>query len=302
DEPEALSAIASRWRHAGEAPRAEELYARALGPEPGAAGEAGWRRAARMELIALQSRHGGRRALADARRAAARLDKKQLDKKQNGRPQFWAGLADLFAALDDVPRALGAIGHAIALAPDDVGPRLREAELLLLAGKERGAVARLAALAGAGTTRETFARAITALGKARDGTVLKAACEARLAAVPDDANAKLALASALYRAGESERVRALLSQLMQRRAGDAGFWSAVGDLFLDLKDLAEAKRAAERAIANDPGNARRANEIIGIVGLLSNREPGRAAPDPPGRPAARRAGILERLTSTFIRS
>ncbi|MGH7159956.1 MAG: tetratricopeptide repeat protein [Acetobacteraceae bacterium] len=235
------------------------------------------------------------------RRAAA-----GLDKTQNERPQFWAGLAELFAALDDVPRALGAIGRAIALAPDDAGPRLREAELLLLAGRERDAVTRLAALAGRGTTRETFARAITALGKTRDGTALREACEARLAAVPGDAGAKLALARALYRAGESERARALLSQLMQRRAGDAGFWSAVGDLFLDLKDRPEAKHAAERAIANDPGNAKRANEIIGIVGLLSNREPARAAAAPPERPAARRParrpGILERLASTFIRS
>ncbi|MGH7103581.1 MAG: tetratricopeptide repeat protein [Acetobacteraceae bacterium] len=297
DQPETLSAIASRWRRAGEAPRAEELYGRALGSEAGGSGEAAWRRAARMELIALRSQHGGRRALADARRAAA-----ALAREADESPQFWTGLADLFAALDDVPRALGAIGRAIALGPDDAGPRLAEAELLLAAGREHDAVARLAALAGAGTTREIFARAITVLGKARDGTVLREACEARLAAVPGDAGAKLALARALFQVGESERARALLSLLMQRRAGDASFWSAVGDLFLDLKDRPQAKHAAERAIANDPGNAKRANEIICIVGLLSNREPARAAANPTRRPAVRRPGILERLASTFTRS
>ncbi len=294
-----LCAIASRCRRAGEAPRAEELFARALGLIQGGGAEAAWQMAAQMELIALQSQHGGRRGLAEARRAAA-----ELERRDSKDPAFWAGLADLFATLGETGRALAAIGGAIALRPDDPEPRLREAELLVAGGKMRAAKTRLAALAAPGSTRENFARAIAALARTGDRAAVRAAAEGRLAAAPQDATAKLALARALREAGDAEAARGRLIELMERRAGDAAFWSGVGDLFLDLRDWPEARRAAERAVANDPGNARRAEEIIGMVRLLSNRGPAAVHPGQ-GRFVSRGVrgpGFFSLLASTFRRS
>jgi len=308
DDAPGLCQIASRYRRAGDPTRAEELFARALGLSQDGNAESAWQTAARMELIALQSQHGGRRELAKARRAAA-----ELERRGGTDPAFWCGLADLFATLGEMPRALAALGKAAALSPDDPAPKLREAELLVASRKMREAKTLLKALATPGSTRENFARALGALAKTEDGAAVRAAAEGRLAVAPHDSAAGLALARVLFAAGDAEGARARLIELMERRAGDAAFWSGVGDLFLELRDWPQAKLAAERAVANDPGNAKRAEEIIGIVRLLGNRappaqqsRPGQSRPEQPhGRIVARAArgpGLLSLLASTFRRS
>jgi len=304
DDPASLCLIASRYRQAGDGTRAEELFARALEPdqrgaepEANAAGrDGGWRALAQMELLALQSQHGGRRGLGAARRSAA-----ELAESNSKEPGFWAGLADLFATLDQPSRGLAAIGKATALAPDEATHRLREAELLLAAGKRSDARARLTALAASGAARETFARAVALLEQTEDSAAVRRVAERRLAASPQDPAALLALARSLLKAGEKEAARARLAEAMERRAGAAAFWSAIGDLYLDLRDWPEARLAAERAIANDPGNAKRAEQIVGLAGLMSNR----ASPPAVSRraaPAVRRAGLFSRLAGTFFRS
>jgi tetratricopeptide (TPR) repeat protein len=290
DDPARLIAIARLYRRAGEELRAEELLARALGErtEPAVA----W-----MELIALRSKHGGWRARRTARRTASRLATSAAQD-----PAFWAGLAELFAALDRLPRALSAIGRASALDPDEPAYNLRAAELLLAAGKRSEAKTRLAALLEKSPSRDIFARALPLLEQAGDEQAACAAAERWLAAAPRDARASLALARALIRRGDIAAGRARLAELMKRRAGDATFWASLGELLLDLREWKEAKLAAERGIANDPGNAKRAREILGMADLVGSRPP--ASPGPRSAAhamATRRPGILSRLSGALLR-
>ena len=291
DDPARLIAVARLYRRAGEELRAEDLLARALGErtEPAVA----W-----MELIALRSKHGGWRGRRAARRAASRLAASATSD-----PAFWAGLAELFAALDRRPRALTAIGRAIAIDPDEPAYELRGAELLLAAGQRSEAKSRLAALLERNPSRDTFARAVPLLEQAGDEQVVRAAAERWLAAAPHDARAKLALARSLIRGGDIAAGRARLAEVMERRAGDAAFWASVGELLLDLRDWPQAKLAAERGIANDPGNAKRAREIIGIAGLVGTRA--RSSPEPRAAAhatATRRPGLFSRLAGALLRS
>lgn len=301
DDPVALCAIANRYRRAGEEFRAEELFARALAKDPEPA-------LPQMELIALRSKHDGRRSLREAERAAAKLA--ESDSQD---PAFWAALADLFADIQQPSRALAAIGRAIALSPAEPGWRLREAELLQAGGKRGEAIARASALASADATPATFARATDLLNTAQDHRAAATAAERWLVARPGDARAKFALARALIRSGDTEAGRARLDEVMARRAGDAAFWSAVADLFLDLKEWRAAQLAAERAVANDPGNGKRAEQIIGMVKLVGARAPGpqpakgpqpAEGPRPASRtgPAAARRGLFSRLAGGLFRS
>ena len=209
-----LSAIATRYRRVGEERRAEELFARALGsnprapaskhehaaPEvqkeefrpahaafqglPAANAGAASQTTAQMELIALSSQQGGRRGLAEARCAAAGLA------KQNSQDSvFWAQLADLFASLDQPSQTLPAIGRAIGLAPGDPTHRLRQAELLLGAGRHSEAKSKLADLIDGSTTSATFARVVAAFDRMRDIGAAQAAAERWVAANPRDPNA-----------------------------------------------------------------------------------------------------------------
>jgi thioredoxin-like negative regulator of GroEL len=285
-DPAALIAIAEAFHLAGEDNRAEDLLARALGAEePGEEiGEAREPATAHMRLIALRARHTGWLGRRAARRAAARLAAASRPD-----PAFWAGLAELFAALGQSSRAASAIARAVSLAPAAPDPAyaLREAELFLAAGKRAAARRSLAALLARSPSPAAFARAVPLLEQAGDLPSARAAALAWRAAAPHDRAARLALAGLLIRAGEVAAGRAHLAPLMEGRAGDAAYWTAVAALELDLRDWPEARRAAERAIANDPSNAARAREILGMAALVGARAPA-AQPSPrqPAHPAA----------------
>ena len=255
-DPAALVAIATAYIQAGEDFRAEDLLRIVLR-------ETGEPATARMQLIAIRARHGNWLERLSARRAAARLAASLRPD-----PTAWAALADLFAGLGQSARALSAIARARALAPDSPSTALREAELLLAAGKRAAARDRLTALLDRDPSPASFARAVPLLEQCGDA---RPAAERWLAASPQSAAARLALARALIRAGNTEAGHAHLSRLMERRTGDAALWSATAELLLDQRDWPEAKRAAERAIANDPGNAKRARDILGMAELVGTR-------------------------------
>jgi predicted Zn-dependent protease with MMP-like domain len=129
-------------------------------------------------------------------------------------------------ARDDLDGALGLLGEAIELAPDDPRPLLQAAEIELY-GKDdpRAAIARCDAALEIAEGEEELA----------DALLLKA--EAELAC-DDDAAA-----------------RASLDELDGADLGDASLWIRAGNLHLLLEDAAGAERAFRAALELEPGEA-----------------------------------------------
>lgn len=196
---------------------------------------------------------GNAKAALDAARRASECD--------SGRFDIWGRLGDLAGIGGNLPLAAECFDKALRAEeqhPARAHVALRLAGLELQLGRTDAAEAALQATeaaSGGGLPPEGLAiRAAVARNRA-DWSLLRDVAQDWLDAVPNDNDARGALAQALSQLGYYRRAIEIFSPVVAERGADPGSLAALGRLYLGARDTEAARKTFEAALEIDPNSA-----------------------------------------------
>jgi tetratricopeptide (TPR) repeat protein len=196
---------------------------------------------------------GNAKAALDAARRASECD--------SGRFDIWGRLGDLAGIGGNLPLAAECFDKALRAEeqhPARAHVALRLAGLELQLGRTDAAEAALQATeaaSGGGLPPEGLAiRAAVARNRA-DWSLLRDVAQDWLDVVPNDNDARGALAQALSQLGYYRRAIEIFSPVVAERGADPGSLAALGRLYLGARDTEAARKTFEAALEIDPNSA-----------------------------------------------
>lgn len=196
---------------------------------------------------------GNAKAALDAARRASECD--------SGRFDIWGRLGDLAGIGGNLPLAAECFDKALRAEeqhPARAHVALRLAGLELQLGRTDAAEAALQATeaaSGGGLPPEGLAiRAAVARNRA-DWSLLRDVAQDWLDAVPNDNDARGALAQALSQLGYYRRAIEIFRPVVAERGADPGSLAALGRLYLGARDTEAARKTFESALEIDPNSA-----------------------------------------------
>ena len=194
--------------------------------------------------------------------AAAALDAaRRASECDTGRFDIWGRLGDLAGIGGNLPLAASCFSKALKAEgkhPARASVAIRLAGLEMQLGRADDAEAALdiaQAALGGGMPPEGYAIKAAIARNRADWSLLREVAQAWLDVVPNDNDARGALAQALSQLGYYRRAIEIFRPVVAERGRDPGSLAALGRLYLGARDTETARQTFEAALEIDPNSA-----------------------------------------------